>query len=278
MVRSPPRLQAPGGMGKAEIAWRVGEVAAVALAVCGTAGAVGGVEAMATGVAGALAHAAMRWAFRSRGARGSEHERLLRDLHDGLGAELTGLVVRVRAMESAARDPEARRALGEVATAARGALGELRSIVHGRGDRTTNLGDVVADVQRRCRDLCRDSELVVSCDEGTASIPIDGGRAACLRRFVQEAVRNAVIHGRARRVVVDLASDGGLVLTVADDGIGFDAARTDGGGRGLANLHARAVALGGGLQRWTVPAGARVRLTLGAGATMALAGPPPGRA
>ncbi len=276
MVPTSADRHAPDVVKKAEAAWRVGEVAAVALAIGATTGGVGGVEAMIAGLAGAVAHAAMRWTFRSRPQHGCERERLVRDLHDGLGADLTGLVARARAIESAAQDPEARRALSELSTAARVALGELRSIVHARGDRTTNLGDLLEDVRRRCRDVCGDSELVATCAPDASSIPVDGERAACLRRFVQEAVRNAVTHGRARRVVVSLAVDGELVLTVADDGVGFAAAGPSDGGRGLSNLRARAAALGGDVRRWTAPAGACVRLTLGAGATAALAAAPPG--
>ena len=61
----------------------------------------------------------------------------------------------------------------------------------------------------------------------------------------KEALHNVVKHARATTVTVQLAAAaGGLALTVADDGRGHDG-RPRPGGRGLANMQARARAVGG---------------------------------
>jgi signal transduction histidine kinase len=61
----------------------------------------------------------------------------------------------------------------------------------------------------------------------------------------QEATSNAVRHGRARAIQARLqASDEALVLTIVDDGTGFDPA-TARRGQGLEGMRARAIELGG---------------------------------
>jgi signal transduction histidine kinase len=69
--------------------------------------------------------------------------------------------------------------------------------------------------------------------------------AAQLYRIAQEAVRNAVEHGAAREVLIQLTfGHQGISLTVQDDGEGFDA-KTNGHGMGLRIMRYRAQCIGG---------------------------------
>jgi signal transduction histidine kinase len=68
-------------------------------------------------------------------------------------------------------------------------------------------------------------------------------------QFVREAISNAVRHGRPTRLAVSWQrTPEGSVLTVGDDGVGFDPKTIKAGGRGLANLSERALSLGGHLE------------------------------
>lgn len=88
--------------------------------------------------------------------------------------------------------------------------------------------------------------------------------AAEILNLVREAASNAVRHGRARRLTLRAARDADLVvLAIADDGAGFTPGPRAAAGHGLANMHARATALGGSLQIDSAPGkGTRVLLTL----------------
>ncbi len=87
-------------------------------------------------------------------------------------------------------------------------------------------------------------------DEALARLP--SAHAADVVNIVREAVSNAVRHGQARRIAVRAArADDRLALSVADDG------------GGLANMRARAAALGGELQVESAPGrGTRIVLVL----------------
>ena len=66
-------------------------------------------------------------------------------------------------------------------------------------------------------------------------------------RIAQEALRNGIVHGGARRLSVSLAgSDDLLDLVVTDDGVGFDVASVQraGGGLGLVTMNERARMVG----------------------------------
>ncbi len=84
-----------------------------------------------------------------------------------------------------------------------------------------------------------------------------------LLRITQEAIANAVKHGKARRIHVQLAYETNSVsLTVHDDGIGFNAdnwSRSRQGHFGLAGMHERAKALGAAIEVESAPgAGAMI--------------------
>jgi signal transduction histidine kinase len=73
----------------------------------------------------------------------------------------------------------------------------------------------------------------------------------CLFRIAQESLRNAVVHGDAKRLQVSLARSGEHIeLTVTDDGCGFDveAVRRTSSGLGLVSMEERARGIGADVQ------------------------------
>jgi signal transduction histidine kinase len=92
----------------------------------------------------------------------------------------------------------------------------------------------------------------------------DGERDREILRIAQEALQNAVRHASARHVAVRLsAGEDGLLLEVADDGVGFDPDAAGARSRhlGLTSMEERAKRLGGALEIRSAPgAGTTVRL------------------
>ena len=85
-----------------------------------------------------------------------------------------------------------------------------------------------------------------------------------LFRIAQEALNNAAKHSSAKRITVDLEErDGELVLSVSDDGKGFDPANAPRGRWGMTTMRERAEAAGGRLAVDSAPgSGTTVRATL----------------
>jgi signal transduction histidine kinase len=99
--------------------------------------------------------------------------------------------------------------------------------------------------------------------------PLSAEQADQLLHITREALSNVARHSAATRAVLTLAvDDGALSLVISDNGRGFDGAAARGDGHsGLANLQARAEALGGSLEVKSASGGgtevaARVPLTL----------------
>jgi PAS domain S-box-containing protein len=93
---------------------------------------------------------------------------------------------------------------------------------------------------------------------------IDQEIALCVFRVVQEALGNAVKHGDAAHIWVDLTgAPAGVVLTVTDDGRGFEVGSTLGQGLGLTSMKERLESVGGVLAIQSTPgSGTRVTATV----------------
>ena len=157
-------------------------------------------------------------------AQEDERRRIAADLHDGLGQNLTTMLLRLSVIaDSAATDAvrENAAALREIASTS---LAEIRELV--RETRPPALDDLglAAALERQLADVAAATGIAASFSwpdgEGLRFKP---EIETAVYRVVQEAVTNAVKHAGAGRIEVTLATtDDALTATVQDDGRGFD--------------------------------------------------------
>lgn len=183
-------------------------------------------------------------------AREEERHRIHRDLHDGLGPTLAGLVLR---MESArnfiGRDPDrASTTLAQSLTETRTAMLELRRLVHGLRPPSLDEVGLVRALSRQCDLLgVNNADTGVQIQLETAPLPrLSAAVEVAAYRIVSEALNNVVRHSGATRCSVSLGVDaerGHLCIDVTDDGVGLPADLTL--GMGLRSQRERAEELGG---------------------------------
>jgi signal transduction histidine kinase len=201
-----------------------------------------------------LAQARAEGLARTLGAQDAERERIARDVHDGLGHLL--LELRARAAATPA-DPQGLAALADEA------LGQVRDV--SRALYPADLGAL--GLSRALQAAAERSVAGTAVQLALAIDPIDAlvPKAAwpSVLRAVQEALRNALVHGAPKTVSVEASREGEqVVIAIGDDGRGFDPA-TAPRGSGLRNLEDRAAFLQGTLTVDSEPgAGTRVELRL----------------
>lgn len=173
-----------------------------------------------------------------------ERHRLARDLHDSIKQQL--FAIHTSAATAQARfDAEpsgARAAIDQIRASAREAMSEMDAMLQGlRAAPLENVG-LVGALQQACEALAFRTGARVEFVPGdlppSASLPPGAHEAAF--RVAQEALSNVARHARASRVRVALGSrDGALILTIDDNGAGFDSAAAP-RGQGIANMRSRA--------------------------------------
>ncbi|MCZ2857462.1 sensor histidine kinase [Blastococcus sp. VKM Ac-2987] len=204
----------------------------------------------------------------------TERFRIARELHDVVAHHVSAMTVRARAGHHVAeRDPQAAvDALGYVAEAGSEALTAMGSFVGTlRGEVAAGGRDELVP-QPTLEDLpdllesFRRTGLVVHEDLHTSGVSVARALGLNAYRIVEEALTNAIRHGAAERVWVQMWFDGeDLHLQVDDNGRGLDGGCTP-TGHGLVGMAERAELHGGAMVFGPSPrGGCRVEATLPTG-------------
>lgn len=193
-----------------------------------------------------------------------ERNRVARDIHDGLGHHLTVVQMQVRAARAVLpEDPvRADTVLEKAQQQAADALAEVRrSVAALREPRPmTPLPEALAELVAEASA----AGIATALELAGTSRDLDAARSDALFRAAQEGLTNVRKHAAATsaQVLLDFTDGDAVTVEVRDDGSGADFAA--GAGFGLVGLRERAEALGGTLERRSVP---------GAGTTLRVAVP-----
>lgn len=192
-----------------------------------------------------------------------ERARIARDLHDGLGAELAALMWRARSLQDDVSDPALRSELGVFMERVRQGTDELRNIVFALRADGQPWPEVVAHLRTRGLELCAGGvEFQLHDDGNGASLILPGELALHVVRMCQEAIRNAVRHGRPSRVTVSVGCLDHISILVQDDGQGLPEGALEKSVGGLKNIRQRASTVGGTAHVESSSQGTSIRLDL----------------
>lgn len=180
-----------------------------------------------------------------------EQRRIGRELHDSIGQQFTGIAFMMKALEQklsdklpdeAAEATEIKKLVNEAMDQTRGLAKGLHPIDLDAGSLTVALQELAATTKKLFGIDC-----VFKCD---GPVPIDDTEVAThLYRITQEAITNAIKHGKARIIQVELARrKDNIVLTVENDGLDFPAElEARGTGMGLQIMDHRSDIIGASL-------------------------------
>ncbi|MEM1126092.1 MAG: PAS domain S-box protein, partial [Bacteroidota bacterium] len=153
-----------------------------------------------------------------------ERRRIGQDLHDGLGQMLTGtgLITQSLARRIRENDPDLATELDEITGLIREADQYARALTRGLTPVEFDASALHPALHRLTKNAERLFSIACSYEGDPDVMILDNSAATHLYRITQEAVSNAVKHGKAHRVDIRFAPDDyEVVLEVADDGIGF---------------------------------------------------------
>jgi two-component system, LuxR family, sensor kinase FixL len=195
-----------------------------------------------------------------------EQTRIGQDLHDGLGQHLAGIELMSQVLEQklAARKLKAEAArAGDIARHVRDAISQTRLLARGLSPfvlESEGLASALKELAHRT-----ESVFGVACEfRMDGKLAVSNVVANHLYRIAQEAVTNAVKHGKAERIDIRLeTSNAQVALSVKDNGRGIPSVLPENRGIGLRIMQYRAGVIGATLTAERDPAGGTVvRCTL----------------
>jgi signal transduction histidine kinase len=194
-------------------------------------------------------------------AREEERRRLRRDLHDGLGPQLSSQALTIDAVRTLMRrDPDAaEKLLLELKADAQDAVTDIRRLVYGlRPPALDDLGLLGALRESAAQYSAKGLRVSVEAPESLP--PLSAAVEVACYRIAQEALTNVVRYAEASTCTISLAIDeaGVLSLEVRDDGRGIPDPQENSSvraGVGLTSMRERASELGGSLLVEPLPEG-----------------------
>ncbi len=182
-----------------------------------------------------------------------ERDRIGRDLHDGIIQSLYAVSLSLEdvpeLMVSSPGEAEGR--VDGAIDSLQASIRELRNFIYGLRPETFDGADVPAGIAALGEQFRYNTLIDIDVDvDPAATKDVSPEHGAELLQLVRESLSNAARHAKARHLVVSLHREAeGPTLVIADDGVGFDASGPVAAGhQGLANMNARAQAIGATLR------------------------------
>ncbi|TNM40441.1 sensor histidine kinase [Nocardioides albidus] len=187
-------------------------------------------------------------------AREEERRRIRRDLHDGFGPALSGIVFQLEAARmTVERDPaRARSQLETVSAQVQEVVADVRRLVHELRPPALDDRGLVGALRQQAEHLAVPLDVTAPED-----LRLPAAVEVAAYRIAGEALTNVARHAEATRASLLVeAADDALVLEVIDDGCGIPVDRA--AGVGLSSLRERAAELGGTTTITSPPGGGTV--------------------
>ncbi|MBW2734223.1 MAG: sensor histidine kinase [Deltaproteobacteria bacterium] len=190
----------------------------------------------------------------------TERTRIAREIHDGVGAALSGILLQAEYLAGEVVEEGLVEEVAELREAAIEGMDELRravSMLHTEFELSSAIPDYSQAFAQRHR-------LEVDVEVSGLEPSLSPEAQLALFRILQEALSNALRHSKAKKVMVSVVFERTHVtLTVVDDGKGFDPAEQTPGHYGLRSMRERSSRVGGEVSIDSSPGeGARIEARL----------------
>ncbi|HEV7924491.1 MAG TPA: ATP-binding protein [Verrucomicrobiae bacterium] len=178
-----------------------------------------------------------------------ERARIARDIHDDLGSRMTQLVLHGEVAQSElASDCSTRLQIERICQEAREVLCTMDEILWELNPKRDTFRDFASYVCGYAQGFLKSTQIQCLFDVApeTSSIVLELPFRRALLMAVKETLNNAVKHSEATELILRIAHPGQkLVVTVCDNGKGFDRTRLKPGRNGLSNIVQRLEEVGG---------------------------------
>jgi signal transduction histidine kinase len=178
-----------------------------------------------------------------------EREWIGRELHDNVGQVLTTVKLYLETASKQGNDPLISRSMQLVNSS----ITEIRNLSHQLSAPTLGTHSLIDSINVLIETISFSTNLIIEFDHKGYTRHVIKSQKLALYRILQEQLSNILKHAEATNIWITLVqSDGNIILTVKDNGKGFDAiVQTD--GMGINNIISRTKVFDGTVQLDTAP-------------------------
>jgi signal transduction histidine kinase len=180
-----------------------------------------------------------------------ERTRIARDVHDDVGANLTRIsILSELAKKNASDSVMIGPWLQQISETSHNVILDMTQIIWALNPKNDILEGLIAYVRRFALEYLETTPVKCTFDlpEELPALPLSGEVRRNIYLCIREALHNVVKHSDASNILISLKLNGqGFIITIKDDGKGFDASNPSMFGNGLINMEKRIRGVGGRL-------------------------------
>ena len=180
-------------------------------------------------------------------AEDRERKRIAREIHDTLGHALTGISAGIDAVKVLV-DIDTNRAkeqLNNVSVVVRDGIRDVRGSLNKMRPGALENNTLKEALIKIIREYEAISNLEIHLHYEWDNIDLDIAKEDIVFRVIQESITNSVRHGHAKTIWIELLEEESYVMTIQDDGVGFDELHY---GYGLKQMQERLMIIGGSVR------------------------------
>ena len=180
-------------------------------------------------------------------AEDRERKRIAREIHDTLGHALTGISAGIDAVKVLV-DIDTNRAkeqLNNVSVVVRDGIRDVRGSLNKMRPGALENNTLKEALIKIIREYEAISNLEIHLRYEWDNIDLDIAKEDIVFRVIQESITNSVRHGHAKTIWIELLEEESYVMTIQDDGVGFDKLHY---GYGLKQMQERLMIIGGSVR------------------------------
>lgn len=176
-------------------------------------------------------------------AQEKERKRIAQDLHDEVGAMLSVVKLNVGRIEKKSEEPVAKELAAETKTYLDEVITQVRRISRSLLPPSLEKLGLYFALEELANWVNKADQLKIICWRGGEQFRFDSKKELAVFRIVQELLNNAIKHAGAGTIYVNarFSPNNNLMISVTDNGKGFDLKEKMNTGLGLKNLESRSV-------------------------------------
>ncbi len=180
----------------------------------------------------------------------NERARIAQELHDGIGSLIAAARMHLDIFKGNKELPGYASSYKSGLNLLDEAYQDLRNTAHNLIPEQLLVNGFSEGIKEYCKKISKHDTFSVQCQTIGSPPALDAEKSLSLYRIVQELIHNALKHGEANEVVVEIAGDGQHTrINVEDNGKGWESAQDSSScGIGFRNLRQRIKALGGTME------------------------------
>ncbi len=176
-----------------------------------------------------------------------ERQRISSEMHDDIGAGLSGIRLMTEMARTRSKDQSVNTEIEKIYDSVGDISSKMKEVIWSLNADNDSLGSLLSYLQKQIRHWLENypAQLTIEMPELVPGVEITGEYRRNIYLAIKEAIHNIIKHSNADKIDIVISCGEALIISVTDNGKGFDTRQKDNSGIGLKNMNQRMEKIGG---------------------------------